>query len=158
VQLVVRFPLQSQLGKQEWQQVLEQPDLILGYGDWGLAVELPPTHNPNFTQWIMIPTGGSSGQIRFAIHTWETLMASVRGFQQYFQLNQVNSFCVLPLYHVSGLMQFLRSFTTGGSLLFCHSRIEMVKGVILASYFFISLVPTQLRFLESSANQLAIPI
>jgi len=31
----------------------------------------------------MIPTGGSSGQIRFAIHTWETLMASVRGFQQY---------------------------------------------------------------------------
>jgi len=65
----------------------------------------------------MIPTGGSSGQIRFAIHTWETLMASVRGFQQYFQLNQVNSLCVLPLYHVSGLMQFLRSFTTGGSFL-----------------------------------------
>jgi len=61
----------------------------------------------------MIPTGGSSGQIRFAIHTWETLMASVRGFQQYFQLNQVNSLCVLPLYHVS---EFLRSFTTGGSL------------------------------------------
>jgi len=68
----------------------------------------------------MIPTGGSSGQIRFAIR--ETLMASVRGFQQYFQLNQVNSLCVLPLYHVSGLMQFLRSFTTGGSLLFCHSN------------------------------------
>ena len=64
----------------------------------------------------MIPTGGSSGQIRFATHTWETLMASIAGFTQYFQQISVNSFCVLPLYHVSGLMQFLRSFTTGGKL------------------------------------------
>ncbi len=43
-------------------------------------------------------------------------MASVKGFRQYFGVVQVNSFCVLPLYHVSGLMQFLRSFTSGGQL------------------------------------------
>ena len=66
--------------------------------------------------WIMIPTGGSSGKVRFAIHTWETLIASVRGFTEHFLINHVNSFCVLPLYHVSGLMQFMRSFTTGGKL------------------------------------------
>jgi len=143
--------------KQEWQQVfkLVQPDLILGYGDWGLAVrDYYPSPQPAILnpEWIMIPTGGSSGQIRFAIHTWQTLMASVRGFQQYFQLQQVNSFCVLPLYHVSGLMQFLRSFTTGGQLVVLPFK-ELLAGVkcdIDPGKFFISLVPTQLqRLLEN---------
>jgi O-succinylbenzoic acid--CoA ligase len=100
---------------------------------------------------IMIPTGGSSGKIKFAIHTWDTLMASVRGFTQYFQLNKVNSFCVLPLYHVSGLMQFMRSFTTGGKLAILPFK-ELDSSQIYniePSEFFISLVPTQLqRLLE----------
>lgn len=151
--------------EQEWEQVfaLVQPDLILGHGDWGLTVKnyhpspQPTIFNP---QWIMIPTGGSSGKIRFAIHTWETLMASVRGFQQYFNLNQVNSFCVLPLYHISGLMQFLRSFTTNGQLIFLpFKELEFrSKTDIELSEFFISLVPTQLqRILQNpaSANWLA---
>lgn len=145
--------------RQEWQQVFElvQPDLILGYGDWGSSVrDYYPNPQPAIVnpQWIMIPTGGSSGQIRFAIHTWETLMASVRGFQQYFQLNQVNSCCVLPLYHVSGLMQFLRSFTTGGSLVILPFK-ELQAGQrcnIDPAKFFISLVPTQLqRLLQNPA-------
>jgi O-succinylbenzoic acid--CoA ligase len=145
--------------KQEWQQVFElvQPDLILGYGDWGSAVSAfypSPDYPILKPQWIMIPTGGSSGQIRFAIHTWETLMASVRGFQQYFQLKQVNSFCVLPLYHVSGLMQFLRSFSTGGQVVILPFK-ELSAGVrcdIEPSEFFISLVPTQLqRLLQNPA-------
>ena len=96
---------------------------------------------------ILVPTGGSSGQVRFAIHTWETLMASVTGFKQYFQLASVNSYCVLPLYHVSGLMQFLRSFTSGGRLAI-QSFKDLAAGKILAvdpAEFFISLVPTQLQ-------------
>jgi o-succinylbenzoate---CoA ligase len=97
--------------------------------------------------WIMIPTGGSSGQIKFAIHTWETLMASVQGFTEYFQLNQVNSCCVLPLYHVSGLMQFMRSFTTSGKLAILPFKTleSSQKYQIQPSEFFISLVPTQLQ-------------
>jgi o-succinylbenzoate---CoA ligase len=97
--------------------------------------------------WIMIPTGGSSGQIKFAIHTWETLMASVQGFTEYFQLNQVNSCCVLPLYHVSGLMQFMRSFTTGGKLAILPFKAleSSQRYEIQPSEFFISLVPTQLQ-------------
>ena len=136
-------------GTQEWQQVFDlvQPDIILGmgHGAWSMG-------NGNNTQCpisngIMIPTGGSSGQIKFAIHTWETLIASVQGFTEYFQLKQVNSFCILPLYHVSGLMQFMRSFATGGKL-----AIQPFKAVesgqilnIKQSEFFISLVPTQLQ-------------
>jgi O-succinylbenzoic acid--CoA ligase len=136
-------------GTQEWQQVFDlvKPDIILGIGnrEWGIGngnnYQCPmPNH-------IMIPTGGSSGQMKFAIHTWETLIASVQGFTEYFQLKQVNSFCMLPLYHVSGLMQFIRSFTTGGKL-----AIQAFKDVesgkifnIKQSEFFISLVPTQLQ-------------
>jgi O-succinylbenzoic acid--CoA ligase len=109
-----------------------------------------PTTNPG----IMIPTGGSSGKIRFAMHTWDTLMASVRGFYQYFDQKPVNSFCVLPVYHVSGLMQFLRSLTTGGqfaSLPF--KEVVAEKGrEINPKDFFISLVPTQLqRLLRANA-------
>lgn len=142
--------------KQEWEQVFKivQPDLILGHGDWGLTVRnYYPSQSPIIKSGIMIPTGGSSGKIRFAIHTWETLIASVQGFQQYFQLQQINSFCVLPLYHVSGLMQFIRSFTTNGKLVIqSFKELELVeKPTIDLSDFFISLVPTQLqRLLQNS--------
>jgi O-succinylbenzoic acid--CoA ligase len=141
-------------GIQEWQQVFDlvQPDII-----WGMAHGAWRMGNGNNTQYpmpnhIMIPTGGSSGQIKFAIHTWETLTASVQGFSEYFQLKQVNSFCVLPLHHVSGLMQFMRSFTTGGKLAILPFK-AVESGQILnikQSDFFISLVPTQLqRLLEN---------
>lgn len=139
-------------GKQEWQQVFDlvQPDIILGLGN---NYQLPITNSPlPITNTIMIPTGGSSGKIKFAIHTWETLMASVQGFTAYFQLKQVNSFCVLPLYHVSGLMQFMRSFTTGGKLAilpFKSIEKHQINNIEITD-FFISLVPTQLqRLLES---------
>ena len=143
--------------KHEWQQVFElvQPDLI-----WGDRPEVKkqPGNYPNqnleskIQNRIMIPTGGSSGKIRFAIHTWETLIASVQGFQQYFQQKQINSFCVLPLYHVSGLMQFLRSFITNGK--FVNLPFKTIEKSefpnIDPTEFFISLVPTQLqRILQS---------
>jgi len=138
--------------KAEWQQVFDlvQPDLI--WGQEAIAnkqqknslIENPKSkiQNP-----IMIPTGGSSGQIRFAIHTWETLMASVQGFRQYFGASSVNSFCVLPLYHVSGLMQFMRSLTTCGRLVIMPFKaLEAgIQGNIDPEEFFISLVPTQLQ-------------
>jgi O-succinylbenzoic acid--CoA ligase len=139
--------------EQEWQQVfnLVQPDLILGQKPqvkFSIThSQLPFNHYPfPSTNRIMIPTGGSSGKIRFVIHTWETLMASVRGFSQYFEQKNINSFCVLPLYHVSGLMQFMRSFTTGGSMVILPFK-DMVAGAgknIDLKSFFISLVPTQL--------------
>ncbi|MFN6530549.1 2-succinylbenzoate--CoA ligase [Nostoc sp. ChiSLP03a] len=145
-------------GTQEWQQVFDlvQPNIILGMGnrEWGIGngnnYQCPMPNAP--CPLIMIPTGGSSGQIKFAIHTWETLTASVQGFTEYFQLKQVNSFCILPLYHVSGLMQFMRSFTTGGKLAILPFKAVETGQIfnIKQSDFFISLVPTQLqRLLEN---------
>ena len=123
-------------GKMEWEEVLKlvEPDIILGnilnYKFLGESLEKISRSSqdnpckktlPTEQNLIMIPTGGSSGNIKFAIHTWETLISSVRGFQEYFQVQEINSFCVLPLYHVSGLMQFIRSFTTGGNLIILPS-------------------------------------
>ncbi|MCU0526212.1 MAG: 2-succinylbenzoate--CoA ligase [Elainella sp. Prado103] len=110
----------------EWQQVFRQvqPDLI--WGTLSSPIPSQPFSHPQTPSglasnalepnWILIPTGGSSGIIRFSIHTIDTLTAAVHGFQDYFQVEQIHSFCVLPLCHVSGLMQFWRSFLTGGKL------------------------------------------
>ncbi|WP_341527846.1 2-succinylbenzoate--CoA ligase [Nostoc sp. UHCC 0302] len=136
-------------GKQEWQQVFDlvQPDIIWGMAHGAWCIEKKNNPQCPMPNCIMIPTGGSSGQIKFAMHTWETLTASVQGFKAYFQLQQINSFCVLPLYHVSGLMQFMRSFTTRGKLAILPFK-AIESGQILnlqQSEFFISLVPTQLQ-------------
>ena len=111
---------------------------------------MPHAQSPH----IMIPTGGSSGKIKFAVHTWDTLTASVRGFQQYFEVDKINSFCILPLYHVSGLMQFMRCLITGGKLVILpFKELELgqnnIQNLINKNTnnldFFISLVPTQLE-------------
>ncbi|CDM95600.1 MULTISPECIES: 2-succinylbenzoate--CoA ligase [Limnospira] len=96
---------------------------------------------------ILIPTGGTSGTIKFAVHTWETLTASAIGFQQYFDQSQINSFCILPLFHVSGLMQFVRSLITGGQLVIWSGKNLENRDYpqLDISDFFISLVPTQLH-------------
>ncbi|PZD72697.1 2-succinylbenzoate--CoA ligase [Acaryochloris thomasi RCC1774] len=150
----------------DWEQViaLSQPHII-----WDAAgqtfTENPFT--PHQKSWIMVPTGGSSGKIRFAIHTWSTLMASVQGCQQYFESPTINSCCTLPLHHVSGLMQFLRSFTTGGRLAILPFD-DFLNGVssnpALAAFldsqsqevqaFFLSLVPTQLQRLLQRPERL----
>jgi o-succinylbenzoate---CoA ligase len=125
-------------GDSEWQQVhdLLRPELLWS----GLLGKFQ-------TPVIMIPTGGTSGKIRFAMHTWETLSASVQGFQEYFECDCINSLCVLPLYHVSGLMQFMRSLLSGG-ILIIRSWKDLKQEDL--GDFFLSLVPTQLQKLIDS--------
>jgi O-succinylbenzoic acid--CoA ligase len=147
------FLCNPQWKQQEWEQVFElvQPDLILGHCN-ASAPPSPPSPLISKESLIMIPTGGTSGKIRFAIHTWETLKASVRGFSQYFAIKNINSFCVLPLYHVSGLMQFVRSFITRGNLVILPYKDlkNSARSKSNPKGFFISLVPTQLQFLLQS--------
>ena len=44
---------------------------------------------------IMIPTGGSSGLLKFSAHTWETLQASVQGTQQFWTSIEPSQFPTL---------------------------------------------------------------
>lgn len=133
--------------KQEWQQVenIVSPDLVFGEINylWGKNKQKYPRFDG-----IMIPTGGTSGKIKFAIHTWETLTASAQGFYQYFDYQPINQYCCLPLYHVSGLMQFIRSFTAGGKLIVQDYQNLKNNLITTEDYpdYFISLVPTQLQF------------
>ncbi|MBD1919229.1 MULTISPECIES: AMP-binding protein [Cyanophyceae] len=95
---------------------------------------------------ILIPTGGSSGQIKFAVHSWDTLNVSIEGFRSHFGVGAVQSYCVLPLFHVSGLMQALRVLASGGCLaLQSYSDLKGGKRAALPSGGFLSLVPTQLQ-------------
>ena len=143
--------------EKEWKEVLKiiDPHLILGI-DLNYTIKNNQNNSvlPN-TSLIMLPTGGTSGNIRFTIHTWETLSASVQGFSQFFETKNINSFCVLPLHHVSGLMQFIRSFLTQGKIIICPYS-DFKKGILLSSNFedfFISLVPTQLQLLLTINSQ-----
>jgi O-succinylbenzoic acid--CoA ligase len=148
----------------EYQQIktIVKPDLFLGDNKYYhlFFVNRVSQNNDRYKRFsgIMIPTGGTSGKIKFAIHTWETLTASAQSFYQYFQQTPINCYCCLPLYHVSGLMQIVRSFISGSQLII--NRYSNLKKNLhnLSAYhnYFISLVPTQLKFiLEHNSEWLA---
>lgn len=106
---------------------------------------------------VMIPTGGSSGRIRFAIHDWSTLAAATYGFQQHISCERMAGHCVLPLYHVSGFMQLVRALLTMGSVVFGRLDSFANEHVLLLKEKkesrFISLVATQLeRLLQDESN------
>jgi o-succinylbenzoate---CoA ligase len=157
----------TQWQEEEWKQVfnLVNPDLIIESfkpdKPYQLLIDKGKQTHQNKTNldpdqsYIMIPTGGTSGKIKFAIHSWETLTNSVMAFANYFQVKSINSYCVLPLYHVSGLMQFIRSFLTNGKLNYLDYKT--LKKSDFSSFnqedYFISLVPTQLQYLITKNPQ-----
>jgi len=148
----------------EWQQAIAAttPTLLWGNPPLAEAASLPlqpktGEPHPKFkiqNSKFLIPTGGSSGTLRFACHTWETLTAAVQGFHQFFGGDRLNSCCVLPLFHVSGLMQVMRVLHTGGTL--ALPNFKALEQGLLPDYamtgWFLSLVPTQLqRLLQQPA-------
>lgn len=99
--------------------------------------------------WLMIPTGGSSGRLRFARHDSHTLAAAVKGFTQHFGLARVNALGTLPLHHVSGFMAWMRCVVTGGEFRAANwKEVEAGAFAVLperADGWVTSLVPTQLE-------------
>ena len=99
--------------------------------------------------WLMIPTGGTSGRIKFARHDGATLAAAVSGFRQHFGLDRVNALGLLPLHHVSGLMAWLRCALSGGD--YVPGRWKDIEAGARPDLparpdgWVLSLVPTQLE-------------
>ncbi|MEA5464092.1 AMP-binding protein [Leptothoe sp. PORK10 BA2] len=144
--------------QREWQQVAVQlgPDVILGQVP-PVSLGAPDAADRPAPGQILIATGGTSGQIKFVIHTWQTLTVSAQGFLEHFgaRSQPVNSYCVLPLYHVSGLMQALRVWLSDGQLVTQpFKQLEAGQRLIDPNpNWFISLVPTQLqRLLKETAT------
>jgi o-succinylbenzoate---CoA ligase len=106
---------------------------------------------------VFIPTGGTTGRLRFAVHTWDTLANSARGFLEFYgSAHGHRTFCVLPLYHVSGLMQVVRVAIAGGGFYAgnCHDPSQNLPEDFNPDGCFISLVPTQLgRLLDKDGSQ-----
>jgi O-succinylbenzoic acid--CoA ligase len=103
--------------------------------------------------WLMIPSGGTSGALKFARHDQDTLAAAVRGFCAHFATTRADCVGVLPLYHVSGLMAWLRTVLTGGVYLpWDWKRLEAGErpAPLGTSWRSVSLVPTQLQRLLAS--------
>ncbi len=140
-------------GQQEWQSVsqLLQPDLIWPAAFSSLfSFPAAPVSSSAAAAAIFIPTGGSSGNIKFTHHTWHSLTVAALGFCRHFQPNggPVNAYCVLPLYHVSGLMQAIRALVSGGQLFLSPFKSLLSASDLTSSppsSTYLSLVPTQLE-------------
>ena len=109
--------------------------------------------------YLMIPTGGTGGRVRFARHDAATIAAAVRGFSAHFSLSQINAAGVLPLHHVSGLMGWMRCALTGGE--YRPLDWKAIEGGTLPLLpvkihgWVLSLVPTQLERLLHRAAAVA---
>lgn len=101
---------------------------------------------------VMIPTGGTTSGLRFAMHVWESLEASARATASFLKESILNAVNVLPLYHVSGLMPAVRAYVTGGGVNFYElesSGNPEVLPLVNLERPYLSLVATQLRRLMS---------
>jgi len=99
--------------------------------------------------WLMIPTGGTSGKLKFARHDQDTIMTAVVGFCRHYGLVGVDAVGVLPLHHVSGFMAWLRCALAGGEYRPLDWK-AVEEGTLpelpaKADGWIISLVPTQLE-------------
>lgn len=131
---------------QEWQQVAAI--LPRNFLAWGTVPPLDPqgSEEPLPQGWILIPTGGTQGRLRWAIHTVATLQAAVMGLQSHLQQRAIYCLSILPLYHVSGLMPVVRSLWSGGELyLGTHLRDLRQTAPPANGDLWLSLVPRQLQ-------------
>ena len=106
---------------------------------------------------LFIPTGGTSGGLRFARHSWGSMQAAAVGLQRSVDDNTLRSWCCLPMRHVSGLMQVVRAVVSEGDLHFGEYR-DLVEQGFRRKFIenrFVSLVPTQLARLLASPTAVA---
>lgn len=136
----------------EWEQVFAQisPALIFGKAPNFLpSCALAFQDLKLFAGYIMIPTGGTGGKIRFAMHTWDSLSNSAMATVNFLGKDKINSLCLLPLYHISGLIQVIRVAITKGKI--CFEPLESFDKDKNFKGYCVSFVPTQLeRFMQIS--------
>jgi O-succinylbenzoic acid--CoA ligase len=163
--LTAGMPVHAFLGSPRWNpaecdraRVVVRPHLAwpgeVHGGAAGAAAVAEPAAGRADEPMIWIPTGGTTGGLRFAGHTWGTLAAAAGGLRAWLGGGPVHAVCCLPLHHVSGLMQVVRAFASGGSVALAEwAAIESgafpepgEAGAVL------SLVPTQLARLLDVAG------
>ena len=114
-----------------------------------------PPHRPPA---ILIPTGGTTGGLRFAIHTADSLIAAATGYLSFFGAD-AQVWSILPAHHISGLMPAIRVIIGGGSLA-CKQAKEWLSPSAPCHWpdphnVTLSLVPTQLVRLMDTPERIA---
>ncbi len=128
----------------EWKQVDELVAADIRFGDISFpAASRPSDHGPIPAGCCLaIPTGGTGGKIRFAVHDGRSLEAAARGFLQWTESETACCWSDLPFYHVSGLMPLLRAVVGAGRFFWPPALGS--RAVVANRINVISLVPTQL--------------
>ncbi|MGJ8637915.1 MAG: AMP-binding protein [Opitutaceae bacterium] len=122
-------------GRIEWDAFQSLVNPALSFGD--CAFEPKKLYFDSLQQGsILIPTGGTTGGVKLAKHTWSSLSVAAHAVADFLGGGPINSCCCLPLFHVSGLMQLVRSFVSVGRIRFDDTEVEG---------YCLSLVPTQLQ-------------
>ncbi len=134
-------------GLREWEEVSAVMNPALIFGATPLNAELREAIKPLREGSIYIATGGSSGGVKFARHRWETFSAASAGLRGFMGPGPYNACCVLPLFHVSGLMQLVRAFLSRGQIAFPDFQ-DLQTGAFPefeSGSLCLSLVPTQIQ-------------
>ena len=71
---------------------------------------------------ILIPTGGTGGRVRWAVHTWGTLAAAARAFTKFFDADGCIHVGTLTPWHIGGLMPAVRALDTNGTTILMTPR------------------------------------
>jgi O-succinylbenzoic acid--CoA ligase len=152
------FMVGAEQSDREWRRTVDlvRPDWL--WGRLGSPHDRPvvPLPGDRTGPRLAIATGGSTGQLRFAVHTPQTLRAAVAGFRAHFATafpaGKIHSYGTLPLHHVSGFMPWLRSLLSGGT--FTWGNLEQPPPGFDPSETVLSLVPTQLARLLRQGDRL----
>lgn len=130
------------------------PDWVVGGSGWermamtGNRLGELDSGDLSLKQRLLIPTGGSSGRTKFAIHSPGTMEAAVQAVAQHFfgrptEAGDFNYLHGLPLWHVSGWMQVMRSLCSGAS--YTVKASDRNRWMHQPQGKWLSLVSTQLR-------------
>ncbi|NET39667.1 MAG: AMP-binding protein, partial [Cyanothece sp. SIO1E1] len=140
----------------EWEQVMFLTGFHKVFGEVPAVAD--PASGQRFREArVMIPSGGTSGVIRFCVHSLDTLASAVYALYRHQRRKPLNSFNSLPMFHVSGLMPVWRALLTGG-------LVKLIDWKFLdadpspkhpGKPCSISLVPTQLFHLAQSSAGLS---
>ena len=129
----------------EWQEVREQVAADLIFGDSLLEARPVSADVKALSEGpcLAVPTGGTGGHVRFAVHNEATLGAAARGFHEWQHEESLCCWSGLPFYHVSGLMPVIRAALGKGKFVWSE-KVGAVREALSGMVNVISLVPTQL--------------
>jgi O-succinylbenzoic acid--CoA ligase len=113
------------LGNPHWgPDELAEATRLIPRGTTVVGMELTPTGEASAdwpARWrgcTMIPTGGTGGRVKFAVHDPASLAAAVRALRDFLAARglapTLHGATLTPPWHVSGLLPFVRAALTGG--------------------------------------------